>query len=457
VLPKLVDLQAARTHKASLLVEILDKAEKDGRVLTAEERALFDRLTGEVNSLDSQIADLQAHQERRQAVQAMGERYAQSSRQTSPDRPANPNAQERPSPRAFRGGRLKAFKGPDAERHAYRAGMWARAVIFNDYRAQEWCVGNGVFDSQVRNALGGNSNASGGYLVPEEFSQAIIDLREQYGVYRRECRVVQMGSDTMTVPRRVGGVSVTFVGENPTSGITESTPSWNQVRLTAKKLAGLVKLSTEIDEDAVVDLAEMLADEFAYEFALKEDQCGFNGDGTSTFGGMTGLTKILTAASSLAGAVDAASGHDTFEEIDAVDLARAMAKLPEYARLNAKWFCSAVAADLVFGRLLAGAGGNTIQTIQGGYQRVYLGYPVVVSQVLPTSTGDLSDLPMILFGDLMKSSTMGSRRGVNVFPSEHRHMELDQIAIRATQRFDIVNHDVGDTSTPGPIVALVGE
>ena len=34
--------------------------------------------------------------------------------------------------------------------------------------------------------------------------------------------------------------------------------------------------------------------------------------------------------------------------------------------------------------------------------------------------------------------------------------DTDQIGVRGTARFDIVNHDVGDTTNAGPIVALCG-
>jgi HK97 family phage major capsid protein len=106
---------------------------------------------------------------------------------------------------------------------------------------------------------------------------------------------------------------------------------------------------------------------------------------------------------------------------------------------------------------MAASGGNAIQDLMGGYGLRYMGYPIVVSQVLPTDTGDLSDDAMLLFGNLQLSSTLGDRRDVRVFRSDHRYMDTDQIGISFTARFDIVNHDYGDATTAGPVVALVGE
>ena len=57
------------------------------------------------------------------------------------------------------------------------------------------------------------------------------------------------------------------------------------------KLAILARASSELFEDSAPDLGEFLTSEIGYAFATKEDDCGFNGDGTSTYGGMTGLQR----------------------------------------------------------------------------------------------------------------------------------------------------------------------
>jgi hypothetical protein len=41
--------------------------------------------------------------------------------------------------------------------------------------------------------------------------------------------------------------------------------------------------------DSAADVAEFVAGEIAYAFAVKEDDCGYNGEGTSGFGGIAGL------------------------------------------------------------------------------------------------------------------------------------------------------------------------
>ena len=62
-----------------------------------------------------------------------------------------------------------------------------------------------------------------------------------------------------------------------------------------------------------------------------------------------------------------------------------------------------------------------------------------------------------LFGDIAMAATFGDRRGMTVARSTEYKFAEDQIAIKATERFDINIHDIGDTTNAGPVVALMGE
>ncbi len=456
-------LIAERSHKSLTMRELIDRADKESRPLSPDEIQIFDKAEKELPGIDSQIVALQEHEKRRQSAASIQAKLdAPAGRQTAPDAPgAGLVASAIRIPATARPiSSLKAFKPVEgetrdaAEMRAYRAGQWLRATVFGNEYAQHWCLNNGM---DLRNAMGTNSNTDGGFLVPEELSQSIIVLREQYGVFRRECSVWQMSSDVLNVPRRLAGITITAIGENPSAAISQSTPTFNQIKLVAKKFGGLALLSSELAEDAVIGVADYIANEFAYALALFEDTAGFTGDGTSTYGGIRGLTNLLTSTA-LKGAVQAVSGHDTFAEVDSTDIATVMGTLPEYARMNAKWYLSAVAAELIFGRLQIGAGGNTIMDMQSTpTRRGFLGYPVVISQVLPTSTSTINGTPMLYFGDLSMAAAMGDRRAIRIFPSEHRYMDTDQIGIRCLERIDINFHDYGDNTNAGPIVALIGK
>jgi HK97 family phage major capsid protein len=94
--------------------------------------------------------------------------------------------------------------------------------------------------------------------------------------------------------------------------------------------------------------------------------------------------------------------------------------------------------------------------VNGVTQRTYLGFPVKITSVLPQTSASQNGAVMLLFGDLAMSSTVGDRVGVEVKTSTQRLLDTDQILFRGRQRFDLLNHDVGDSTTAGPMVGLVG-
>ena len=297
-------------------------------------------------------------------------------------------------------------------------------------------------------AQGEGVDQAGGFLVPEELMSNIIVLREQFGVFRRECRVIPMGSDTLNWPRRTGGLTAYFTGEN--TAATESQAAWDNINLTAKKLAALTRMSNEIAEDAVVSIADWLVGEIAYAFAAKEDDCGFNGDGTSTYGGIRGLSTIFQDGNHTAGQFQVSSA--TWASMVIKDFTGVMGMLPQYALPNAKWYMSQQAFYSITAKVFAEAGGNRTDTLTEEVKPRLLGFPVVIAQKLPISAPG-SGKVQFMFGDLSKSSALGERRGVTIMRSTERYFDSDQIALRGTERFDINNHDLGDTSVAGPIVA----
>lgn len=344
---------------------------------------------------------------------------------------------------------LAVFRGDEAA--AYTAGNWVLGTIYGDEKAKRWCAERGV----GRRDLAGGVFTTGGALVPEEMASTIIDLREQFGIMRQCARVMPMGSDVMTIPRRTGSGTASWTGEG--AAITQSTAAFDNVELVAKKLAALSLISTELTEDSMIDIAAYVAEDFAQVVAEAEDDAYLNGDGTSTYGGIVGIRVALIDGTHTAGAVDAASANDTYAEVTQADLDSVMAVLPAYALTNAAWLCSQAGKALVFDSLAAAAGGTTMMMLGDRPQAAHLGYPIKVSQKMPTSTGDLSDVCMVLFGDFARASTVGDRRGFNVQVLNELYAASDQIGVKVTERLDIVTHDLGDTSTAGPVVGLIGE
>lgn len=436
--------------------DLFKKADKENRILTPEEEtaaneyaAEADRLKDRIERVERQNEAKKRNDERRDALKQVG---ARKTTPTDPQDDALSNAGPRLEiPLSHK--KLKAFSGPEARENAYKCGRWLKATLLGDSNSQQFCLDHGMIDGRY-NVQKGGDNATGGFLVPSPMSQAIIDLREDYGVFRRNAKIQPMSSDTLTISRRAGGLTAEFAGESSTA--SESDKTWNQIQLVAKKLSARARMTTEIAEDAIINMADDLADEIAYAFSLKEDQTGFNGDGSSTYGGITGVTTALEAETGYAGYINATSGDDTFEELLLSDFVRCVAALPEYAEnRNPKWYISKYGWGNSMLRLSTALAGNRISDVEGGGSREFLGYPVEISQVLPGS-GSQDNKAMVLFGVLDLAATLGSRTDVRVSVTDQRYWDTDEIGVKGTERFDVNVHDIGDASDAGPVVGLIG-
>lgn len=386
----------------------------------------------------------------------------------------------------YRGKSFRKFVGgvsrPDPEA-AYKAGMWLIAALSGDVAAKRFCSDFGMplerdNSGNTKSANTGEYkvgletiNTQGGFLVPDVLDTAIIDLREKFGMFEPNAKRSMMTSDTKDVPRRTGGLTAYFVGEDAT--ITDSTKGWDRVKLIAKKIACLAKYSSELNEDAIIDIANDLAQEIAYAFASLQDDCGFNGDGTSTYGGIIGLSQKManlsaTVANRAGTVVATGSGYATsYGSVVLSDLNAVKAKLPKYARDNdAAWYCNQAFYDGVMEKLLVAAGGVTVAQIQmGSNQGVYgdeprfLGFPVRTVQKMAAASA--VNQYCLYFGSLNLAALYGDRRQTTIAMSEHAGFAQDELQIRGTSRFDINIHDVGNASAtsslqvPGPLVALI--
>ncbi len=452
---------------------IHETAETESRALTEAEQTEWDAAETEIRGLDARIAGARALEELERNAPAepnveSGVRNAESGERSSRVTPAGAGdadgGDDGHSVRAMtvvpatvpRWGRPRNFQGSlaEAEVKAYRFGMFCAAVRGAKW-ALKFCQEHGI---QLRAMEEGN-NVAGGYLVPPEFDNDIIDLRDRYGVFRRRARVVPMVGDVKSRRRIKGGLTAYFVGEGAAG--TESAPTFDMVMLIAKKIMCLTTVTSELSEDAVMSVGDLLAGELALAFATKEDQCGFTGDLTSTYGNIYGVKNKLTSVGT-AGLKTANSGTNAaWTEITLAELNAVIALLPEYAETpNVAWYCSKAFYSGVMEALLYAAGGNTIGNLADGPSgRKFLGYPVELTPTMPKAAGTAEVVCML--GDLRLAADFGDRRQMSIAFSNDATVgsvsvfETDEVAMRGTQRFDINVHDVGDSTNAGPVVGLL--
>lgn len=477
-----------------------------GESLSDDERAEYDRLVAKRSGLVDDIkretdrvareqerARIEAEREERRQVEEERQKLADerkrlaeerarrsapvSRRLTDPDGPPQDpadRAQHRPAetvPATVKRSHLKHFKGTkhgrEAEYRAYRFGQWALSRLSQDIpnrfqfrSATDW----------VRKHMAAVLEQDGSgyqYWIPEEFGTDLIDLREKFGVTRRLFKIVPMNSDTRVDPRRSGGLTAYFMTEGQPG--TESNKVWTEVRLTAKDLMVLSRYTAQINADSVINVGDDLAGEIAYAFSKKEDDCAFNGDGTSTYGGIVGVRSALTTGTKAG--LKTAGTTGSWGALVLSDFHAVVGLLPQFADTpDCSWVCHRTFYYTVMQKLELASGGVPAREVQlgggdgmptgvmGRGRPLFLGYPVEFSQIMPSATA-ASQVPVVL-GNYVQGASFGDRQMDSIAFSEHASVggenvfERNQIAIRGTERMDINVHDVGDANNPGPIVGL---
>lgn len=128
-------------------------------------------------------------------------------------------------------------------------------------------------------ALGTNVLASGGSLVPPEYSQEILDILH--------AKVVVLNMGAMALPLEGGqivqpfldtGATVGYTGENDAVNATE--PTTGELVLTGHELQAVVPMSNKLMASASVQVDAMIRNHLVMQFKKRMDLSCIRGDGT---------------------------------------------------------------------------------------------------------------------------------------------------------------------------------
>jgi HK97 family phage major capsid protein len=463
---KLESSKAIQERIDDLAIEakaLVETAKRESRELNAEESARFDEITdalvpeakvklASALKRDEAVLELSNEKRRNNKVEELNEILNRPNSGTREVLPTNGRLPSEGGDREIaiysRQARLKAFK---SDREAYDAGMYIRAIAGRernrtDVKAEQHCQRRGL---DITNDMTTGTGAAGGYLLPAPVAATLIDVREKVGVARKICDIQPMTGDTLTIPKRAGGLTVYAPGE--ATAFTESDKTMSQVELITKKRAVATQISQELNDDALINVVDNVFSEMGYALALQEDNELINGTGAgATYFGVRGLLNRIGSA----GVSTAATGNDTWGELTMADVTACMALLPERFDMSPSWVCS---RNFYFGvllRLEASGGGNTIATLSQGAagEPMFLGYPVYFTSQMPKTTAAAT--VCALFGSFPQAVILGDRTGIRISRDDSVGFLSDLITLKATARYDINVHQPGDSSNAGAYVAL---
>ena len=376
---KITELREKRAKLWNTMEGFLDTHRNDKGVLSAEDDATYSNMEQDLNDLTNEIRRM----ERKDAIEAELNKPVNAPITAQPERQPEPEKQGRAS-NAYR---------EDFGRHL---------------RGKQ----------PVHNVLSEDTDADGGYLVPEEFERQIIAGLDEANVIRSLAKVITTGSERK-IPVAASHSTAQWTAEN--AAYTESNPTFDQKQIDAFKLTDLIRVSTELLQDSAFDLESYISAEFARAFGIAEEQAFCVGTGTGQ------PTGIFTANGGTVGVTAAANNAITADEL--ISLVYAL-KSPY--RRNAKFLMNDATVSVI--RKLKDLNGAYLwqPSVQAGEPDRLLGYELYTSPYVPTiAAGALT----VAFGDF-KNYWIADRSGRTVQRLNELYATNGQIGYVATERVD---------------------
>ena len=292
-----------------------------------------------------------------------------------------------------------------------------------------------------RAGMGPAKGSEGGYLMPDVLVPGIIRNVEQYGVFESDVPPSPVAGETGGETKRIAGLTVYHPGLGQSA--SESQPNLGRVNFSLIRWATLTLVDRwMLNENLSVALGDFVAQEIALALAYAEDLYGFMGDGTSTYGRVTGAFK---RAGTNQLTVTADSGDDTFAEVIAKStyyLGKVMGTLPKWAhQFGPKWYMHMLTFFSYLGvRDTAGQPIANILQADRPTPFMLMGYPVQIVQVAPSVTA--VSTVFAVFGALARGWKLYRHvNGVEIRVSEHYKFAEGQVAIAGDVVQDIVESD----------------
>lgn len=291
----------------------------------------------------------------------------------------------------------------------------------DEYKAAFWtAMRNRGGHFSVQNALQIGDDAEGGYLVPDEYERTLVDALQEENRLRGLCKIIRTSSGDRKIPLVASHGTASWVEEEGT--IPESDDAFGQITIGAHKIASMIKVSDELLQDSVFDVASYIATEFSRRVGDAEEAAFISGDGSGKPYGMlyatNGAAAGVTAASATAITAD--------ELLDLIYSLRA----PYRKRAVFLMHDSTIKA---IRKLKDGNGQYLWQPgMKEGAPDMLLGYRLVTSTHMPVIAAAAKP---ILFGDLT-SYWIADREGRSMQRLNELYAATGQVGFRVTQRVD---------------------
>lgn len=256
-------------------------------------------------------------------------------------------------------------------------------------------------DKQKLQILSEGTAADGGYLVPEEFANVIVEDIRDISIMRQFASVMTTTVDTVHIPSLISRPKAAWRAEKAVKNTSTATFSENV--LTPYSLASIVPLSNELVADAQLgvggSIVNYIAGLMSVSLSEEEEKAFWTGNGTGKPTGVDGGVYSLRTVAAGAGATDA-------QRADAI--IQAFHNTPQGYRNNGVWVGNMGTWGEV-GRLKDSQGRYLLTDLAGSPTQTLKGRPVYESNFLAGGT--------LLFGNFSFYQIV-DREGISVRVSD---------------------------------------
>ena len=373
------ELRAMRAKAWESAKNFLDSHRNENGMLSLEDTKTYEEMEAKIVNLGKEI-------ERQEKMDAMEREMAMPVNTPITSKPENTKMEE------------KKGRASDAYKKAFWNGMRSKYA-------------------SVSNVLSEGTDSEGGYLVPDEYENTLVQALEGENVIRGRSHVITTSNGTHKIPVVASKGEASWIDEN--GAYPEDDDTFAQVNIDAHKVGTIIKVSEELLNDSAFNLESYFAQEFGRRIGTKEEEAFINGNGSSK------PTGILTSAE--VGVTTASDKTITADEI--IDL---FYSLKGSYRRNAVWVLNDSTVKVI--RKLKDENGQYIwqPALKDGDHDTLLGRPILTTGAMPEIAADAKP---VIFGDL-SYYWIGDRQGVTFKRLNERYADMGQVGFLASKRVD---------------------
>ncbi|MFA5312721.1 MAG: phage major capsid protein [Methanomassiliicoccales archaeon] len=279
--------------------------------------------------------------------------------------------------------------------------------------------GKDALSPEERKSLQVSDDSKGGYAVPPEFIARVIEKQADFSPIRALAFIQTSSRGEIQIPKESGDISASWVGENESSGDSQSTYKLALESIISNKLVARVDVSNDLIEDGAVDIEGLLAARAAKKFGITEGLAFVSGTGAKQPEGILANSSVTAVAG---GGASALTVDGMLSAGDGV---------ASYYDKNAVFLMSKATRTSI--RKLKDSNGVYYwqAPLTAGMPQTFNGIPIILCPDIPAVAANTYP---VVYGDIREAYMIVDSKSMTVLRDELTQSDLDLVRFRFKER-----------------------